>query len=161
MKFPTTSGWWEEQRSFMLISYVGVLGLVWVVATMILSCFEDDKKLVKLSLTATNFIHFVSTLIYLHWLKGACTNDQGDLDHLTVWEQIEATPGTGTLRLILRLIPTLLCYIACWDAGWGDAQAMCTINVIIWSLAMLGKMPFMNGVRILGINRHPVIDDEN
>jgi hypothetical protein len=131
-----------------------LLLVVGLVVTMALAPWDTDSINMKISGTVTNFIHFVVTLIYFHWLKGGTHEDQGDLDHLTLWEQLEGTEGTGTVRFVLRLTPTLLCYVACIEAGWGRAKGLCTFNVFIWSLTMLGKMPFMNGVRIFGINKH-------
>ena len=73
-----------------------------------------------------------------------------------------ATPGTTNLRIALRIVPTALCYLACIEAeaGWEDRRAVCTTNVVVWYLTLLGKMPFMNGVRLFGINAHPVIGQE-
>jgi hypothetical protein len=153
-----SGSWWQHQQGFLLVSYVIVVLVVGLIVTMALAPLSNDSINVKLSGTVTNFLHFIVTLIYFHWLKGGTHEDQGELDHLTLWEQLEATPGTGTLRFVLRLTPTLLCYIACIEAGWGQAKGLCSVNVGIWSLTMLGKMPFMNGVRIFGINKHPVID---
>lgn len=155
-----TGTWWEHQQGFLLVSYIIVLIVVGLVVTMALAPWDNANINLKLSGTVTNFIHFAFTLIYFHWLKGGTHEDQGDLDHLTLWEQLEGTPGTGTTRFVLRLTPTLLCYLACIEAGWGEAQILCSVNVGIWSLTMLPKMPFMNGVRLFGINRHPVIDDQ-
>ena len=152
--------WWEHQQGFLLVSYVALVLVAGLIITMALAPWDNDNFSLKLSGTVTNFLHFAITLIYFHWLKGGTHEDQGDLDHLTLWEQLEATPGTGTVRFVLRVTPTFLCYVACIEAGWGQAQSLCSLNVGIWSLCMLPKMPFMNGVRIFGINRHPVIDSQ-
>jgi ORMDL family len=136
--------WWEHQQWFMFVAYVIVLTIVWVYTTMT----------VMLSWTVTNVLHFSVTLIYLHWMKGGTHEDQGDLDHLTLWEQIEATPHTGSLRLALRLVPTFVCYMACREAGFSEGPILCALNLAVWYLTLLGKMPWMNGVRIFGINSH-------
>ena len=144
----TAGSWWEHQQWFMFLAYLIVLVAVWVFVTMTFS-FPG---------TVTNVIHFFVTLAYLHWLKGGTHEDQGDLDHLTLWEQIEATPNTGTLRLALRLVPTLICYMACAEQGFSFWN--CALNIVVWYLTLLGKMPWMNGVRIFGINAH-ITDKED
>jgi hypothetical protein len=131
-----------------------VMVLVGLVVAMAVS--SAPGSVARMTFTVTNCIHFAATLIYLHWMKGSCGEDQGDLEHMTLWEQIEATPNTGWLRLGLRLVPTGLCWCACVEAGWELKE--CIFNVIVWYLTLLGKFPFMNGRRILGINAHPVID---
>ncbi|CAB9507967.1 ORM1-like protein 3 [Seminavis robusta] len=146
--------WWENQQRHMFLAYVIVLFFVGLSVEMIVSGLVEDISVRKASMTVTNLIHFSVTLIYLHWMKGGTHEDQGDLDHLTLWEQIEATPNTGGLRLALRIVPTVLCYMACLWAGFTDGPRLCIINLIIWYLTLLGKMPWMNGVRIFGINSH-------
>ena len=38
-------------------------------------------------------------------------------------------------------------------------QEYVLVNVTVWAVVMLPKMPFMNGVRLFGINRTIGIDD--
>jgi ORMDL family len=143
-------GWLEHQQWFMFVAYVIVLTIVWVFTTMT----------VPLSWTVTNVMHFLVTLIYLHWLKGGFNEDQGDLDHMTLWEQIDAIPHTGGLRLALRLVPTFVCYMACLEAGFTEGFYICVLNGAVWYLTLLGKMRWMNGVRIFGINSN-ITDKEH
>jgi hypothetical protein len=152
----SAGGWWEEHQLYMFAAYFVVLWLVALVVTMAVS--PADGALANKSLTVTNFIHFAITLINLHWMKGGCGEDQGDLEHMTLWEQIEATPHTGWLRFGLRVVPILICWSACTQAGWESKE--CSFNALVLYLTLLGKFPFMNGVRLLGINAHPVIDKE-
>ncbi|KAL7528194.1 hypothetical protein ACHAXR_002320 [Thalassiosira sp. AJA248-18] len=87
----------------------------------------------------------------------------------TVHTNMES-PGRGSLREsmtcaikklrsrdVLCVIPTLLAHASCHVAKYEFEYAM--INVGVWAVVMLPKMPFMNGVRILGINRTAGIDD--
>ena len=55
------------------------------------------------------------------------------------------------------VVPTLLAHASCHVAGYQSEYVL--INVGVWAMVMLPKMPFMNGVRILGINRTAGIDD--
>jgi len=76
---------------------------------------------------------------------------------LTLWEQLEATQDSRSLREALMVVPCILCWVACHVADYD--KATCTLNVIFWMITMLGKLPFMNGVRLFGINRTAGIDD--
>ena len=60
-------------------------------------------------------------------------------------------------RDVLCVIPTLLAHASCHVAKYEFEYVV--INVGLWAVIMLPKMPFMNGVRILGINRTAGIDD--
>lgn len=134
--------------------------------------------------TLTNIVHMLVTLIYLHWIKGNPADymdgTQGEMNAMTLWEQIVSAPSvhssyssskdmlrkghvmmdgsaTGSGRDILVVIPTLLTLASCYVANFDSSFAI--PNVVVWSVVMLPKMPFMNGVRILGINRTIGIDD--
>ena len=113
---------------------------------------------------------------------------QGEMNAMTCWEQIvskpsihlhktttkavpkpESSPGRSVResatcaikklrsRDVLCVVPTLLAHASCHVAKYQFEY--CAINVGVWAVVMLPKMPFMNGVRILGINRTAGIDD--
>lgn len=150
---------WEANKWSLFVCYViGVIGMG-VVVMMMVSLVDS-----KLGGTVTNVLHFFVTLYYLHWAKGGLHEDSGELDHLTLWEQIDATPRCANLRLGLRVVPTVLCYLACleagWNVGWKDAWFVCSVNVVAWGFGQLGKMPFMNGRRLWGINANPLLEKE-
>mmetsp|Transcript_35604 Transcript_35604/g.75038 ORF Transcript_35604/g.75038 Transcript_35604/m.75038 type:complete len:342 (+) Transcript_35604:109-1134(+) len=60
-------------------------------------------------------------------------------------------------RDVLCVLPTLLAHSACHVANYEFEYV--AINIGMWAVLMLPKLPFMNGVRILGINRTTGIDD--
>jgi hypothetical protein len=96
-------------------------------------------------------------LIYLHWLKGSLFDDQGEMAAMTLWEQLEGRSNTVVVKRTLTVVPTLLCYAACHFSGYsGD---VCLFNIFLWSIHVVAKLPFMNGIRIFGINRTTGIDD--
>jgi hypothetical protein len=111
------------------------------------------------SFTCTHVAHFIVTIIYLHWIKG-CPDfyEQGEMNAMTLWEQLESTSGTFVVKRALLIIPTLLCYAACHFANYDPLLS--AGNIVVWIISILAKMPFMNGVRILGINRTTGIDDD-
>ena len=112
------------------------------------------------SWTITHAIHCLVTLLYLHWLKGSyLLDEQGELNAMTVWEQLEATSESSThMRRILLVVPTCLAYMACLSSKF--QPSICTINIIFWSISMFAKLPQMNGVRLFGINCTAGIDDD-
>jgi len=117
------------------------------------------------SWTLTNAVHLLVTMVYIHWLKGSflLVDEQGELNAMTAWEQLEAVPDQGDsaavahVKSALLTVPTLLTYVAC--VGCHFDPVTCGLNVLLWSIAMLAKLPWMNGVRIFGINRTAGIDD--
>jgi ORMDL family len=153
----TSLSWWSRHQANINLSYVLGTFLLEMFVGMVLTTF--DEGLAKMSFTVTNVIHFFAHLVYLHWLKGGYGELQGDLEAMTLWEQIEATPGTGSLRLLLRFVPTVLCYCACIAVNW--EWKMSFFNGLVWVLTELGKLPWMNGVRIFKINAHPVIGKDD
>jgi hypothetical protein len=136
--------------------FLGVyLTLVLAVQLLSLTVMSDMRH----SWTVTNAIHFVFTLIYVHWLKGSLYDEQGEMNALTVWEQLEATQGTKPVRQVLLIVPTVLTYTACLSAQY-DTKVV-SANIVLWIVAIAAKLPFMNGVRIFGINRTAGIDDND
>jgi hypothetical protein len=120
--------------------------------------------------TLTNALHFGCTLAYLHFCKGAPNDTQGDVRAFTVWEQLQAqqqlassstsTTSTSLLALIqvLWIVPTALAYGACHARAY-EPRA-CALNLTLWCVLMVAKLPCMNGIRLFGINKTPGIDDD-
>ena len=112
------------------------------------------------SWTITNGLHCLLTLLCLHWFKGsALIDEQGELNAMTIWEQLEATcESTTYMRRTFIIMPIGLAYIACLVNKFEPTT--CTINLIFLSIIMFAKLPQMIGVRLFGINRTAGIDDE-
>jgi ORMDL family len=112
------------------------------------------------SWTITNGLHCLLTILSLHWFKGsALIDEQGELNGMTIWEQLEATcESTTYMRRTFIIMPIVLAYIACLVNKFQPTT--CTINLIFLSITMIAKLPQMNGVRLFGINRTAGIDDE-
>jgi hypothetical protein len=131
------------------------LTLVLAVQLLSLTVMSDMRS----TWTVTNAIHLMITLVYVHWLKGCLYDEQGEMNALTVWEQLEATQGTKPVRQVLLIVPTVLTYTACWAAQYHAHTSL--LNIVLWLVAIAAKLPFMNGVRIFGINRTAGIDDND
>ena len=72
-------------------------------------------------------------------------------------ESLTSAIKTLRSRDVLCVVPTLLAHASCHIANYEYQYVV--VNVGVWAVVMLPKMPFMNGVRILGINRTAGIDD--
>jgi hypothetical protein len=121
-----------------------------------------------ISWTVTNVAHGFITMLYLHWIKGSpnfCdVSGSGAMNGLTTWEQLyhpgyvaENNKRFSDSKLVLLVVPTILCYVGCAFSSYD--RTCCVINVIVWVICIIAKMPFMHGVRILGINSTVGIDD--
>jgi hypothetical protein len=55
------------------------------------------------------------------------------------------------------LVPTVLTWVACYAADYKPFHII--VNVSIFLICIIAKMPQMHGVRILGINSTPGIDN--
>uniref|UniRef100_A0A6U1R7F7 ORM1-like protein 3 n=1 Tax=Cyclophora tenuis TaxID=216820 RepID=A0A6U1R7F7_CYCTE len=109
--------------------------------------------------TAVHTIHFFAGMVYMHWIKGSPNfYEQGEMNAMTFWEQLQSTQGTANAQRALLVVPTLLCYAACHFANYDFEISVW--NIVLWAVAVLCKLPFMNGVRVLGINRTTGIDDD-
>lgn len=135
---------------FLVIVYATVIGIVHVLAMLAV----DN---VSTAPTLTNVGHGILSLAYIHWLKGSLYDAQGVLSGLTVWEQLEAASAVH-LQSVLLVVPTLLTYLACHCCDYDPLLS--SINIVVWLVLMLAKLPQMIGVRLFGINRTPGIDDE-
>jgi hypothetical protein len=148
--------WLEEGGLLLLILYIGGIGVFQVLALAAVD-YTSSYPL-EWTWTITSVMHCLITLVYLHWIKGSLFDEQGEMAALTLWEQLEGRPKNAMLKRILTLIPTLLCYAACHFSHY-DLE-LCAVNGFVWVICILGKLPFMNGVRIFGINQTTGIDDE-
>jgi hypothetical protein len=189
--------WIAEGGPSLLLFY---LLLILVVLLTFLAFVPEPK----LAWTLTNLAHAISTMVYLHWIKGNPADymdgTQGEMNAMTCWEQIVSKPAiyhldtrartfsessadSGNLitypsssssslglrqrlslairklrsRDVLCVVPTLLAHASCHVAKYQSEYVL--VNVGVWSVVMLPKMPFMNGVRLFGINRTTGIDD--
>ena len=99
----------------------------------------------------TNVIHGVATFVFFHWIKG-CPDEstQGEYNALTLYEQIDAgIPWTNTKKFLM-LVPALVCWISCHTAQYKPNYVI--INMGIFIICLIAKVPEMHRVRIFGIN---------
>lgn len=146
--------WITHGGNGLLFTYIVVLGIFEFVSMSYLPF--------TLSWTATNVMHGFLTFVYLHWIKGSPNfYDQNEMSGMTVWEQLDgAEPAYTPKKRVAMVIPSVLCYLACHFVDYDLTYT--AYNVACWLvLCIIPKMPFMHGVRLLGINRTAGIDDES
>ena len=149
---------WLEQGGILLAGlYLGGILVFCMVASVVLETLDCNHD--GYSWTLTNGVHMVLTLVYLHWIKGSLFDEQGDLNMLTLWEQLEGRPHNSWRKRFLTVIPTLLCYAACQASNY-QPLSLLLVNGSMWAVCVVAKLPMMNGVRIFGINSTTGIDDE-
>eukprot|EP00619_Florenciella_sp_RCC1007_P010213 CAMPEP_0205908238 /NCGR_PEP_ID=MMETSP1325-20131115/3072_1 /ASSEMBLY_ACC=CAM_ASM_000708 /TAXON_ID=236786 /ORGANISM="Florenciella sp., Strain RCC1007" /LENGTH=118 /DNA_ID=CAMNT_0053274409 /DNA_START=30 /DNA_END=386 /DNA_ORIENTATION=- len=106
----------------------------------------------------TSVIHFVLTFSALHWIKGSPDfYDQGTFNGLTAWEQLDGGEHYTFTKKFLMLVPTVLTLLTLYNAEYSRDALM--INIPLWLLLMIAKMPSMHRVRVLRVNSTPGIDD--
>ena len=169
--------WITNGGPTLLVTYISILAVI----TFTFLAFVNAK----VAWTLANASHAMVSLCYLHWIKGNPADyfdgTQGEMNYMTLWEQIVSKPSIhlhakptaspprsleGSLtraikklrsRDVLCVIPTLLAQLSCHAAKYQTEYVV--INVGVWSVVMIPKLPFMNGVRLFGINRTAGIDD--
>ena len=107
--------------------------------------------------TVTNVVHTVSTFIFFHWIKGSPEDAQGDYSALTLYEQIDAGVPYTTTKKFLMTIPAILCWMSCHTADYKVSVNI--VNVGMFCICLIPKVPEMHIVRLFGVNRSTGIDD--
>jgi hypothetical protein len=109
--------------------------------------------------TVTNMIHGVTTFLIFHWVKG-CPDEstQGAYNGLTLYEQMDAgTPWTITKKFFM-LVPTVITLLACAAASYEPVYVV--VNLSVFLILIIAKIPEMHRVRIFGINSTEGIDSK-
>jgi hypothetical protein len=136
---------------FTKVAYVIIVFLTWFIFHISEFFTAEDCW------TVTNTVHGVITFVLFHWIKG-CPDDstQGEYNGFTLYEQLDAgTPWTSSKKFMM-LIPSLITWMACHIANYKPFHVI--INVCIFMICIIAKIPQMHRVRIFGINSTPGID---
>tara|TARA_B110000090_G_C13209851_1_gene380405 strand:- start:112 stop:684 length:573 start_codon:yes stop_codon:yes gene_type:complete len=108
--------------------------------------------------TVTNVIHAVATLTFFHWMKGNPDDtSQGDYNGFTLYEQLDAGAAYTTTKKFLMIIPALLCWLSCHLKNYNKSDVV--VNLGMFLLCIIPKVPEMHQVRLFGVNSTPGIDD--
>lgn len=136
---------------FLNIIYIIAILVCWglLVSTRLLSTAE--------CWTATNVIHGVVTFVLLHWIKG-CPDEstQGVYNDQTLYEQIDAGVPYTQKKKFLMLIPAILTWVSCHVSDYQPIYLI--VNVGLFAILIIAKIPEMHKVRLFGINATLGID---
>jgi len=104
------------------------------------------------------FLHNVISFILFHWIKGVPFGDfhkvQGKYDKLTLWEQLDnGVQYTTTRKFFTAELIILYLWVLHISVVNGYGTGVFVLNTATFIPCLLGKMPLMNKVRILGINK--------
>jgi hypothetical protein len=107
--------------------------------------------------TVLNVIHGVTTFVFFHWIKGSHSDAQGIYSGLTMYEQIDGGIPYTMTKKFLMVIPAYICWMACHVSNYKPVVNI--VNVGMFLLSIIPKVPEMHGVRIFGLNSTSGIDD--
>ncbi|CAM9233019.1 unnamed protein product [Phaeothamnion confervicola] len=99
-----------------------------------------------------------ATFSFFHWIKGSPDEfSQGEWNGLTFWEQLDAgLPWTPTKKFLM-LVPAILCLIPSVLTDYDPWYL--AVNVPVFVVLVVGKLPIMHRVRIMSINTTAGVDD--
>eukprot|EP00594_Rhizosolenia_setigera_P011962 CAMPEP_0178972298 /NCGR_PEP_ID=MMETSP0789-20121207/20913_1 /TAXON_ID=3005 /ORGANISM="Rhizosolenia setigera, Strain CCMP 1694" /LENGTH=222 /DNA_ID=CAMNT_0020659685 /DNA_START=128 /DNA_END=796 /DNA_ORIENTATION=+ len=151
---------WLHGGFYLLLFYVSVVVMIQLVLMALV-----PFKYYHLTWTMTAVIHGILSMVILHWIKGSPgeIDAHGEMNAMTLWEQMDSDTFDETRYIsqkqALVTVPTLLCLLA---LNFGSfVPNLCLVNMVVWTICVIPKLPFMTGVRILGMNRTAGIDDMN
>eukprot|EP01084_Bolivina_argentea_P139941 246123_1 len=142
---------WLQHPSTWIV-YVVFCGIMFLVLHL------TQLFTVQESTTLLNVIHGMVTFVFFHWIKGTPDEfTQGDWNGLTLWEQLDAgLPWTSTKKFLI-IVPAVLLFVALACSDYKPFYVI--INLPVFILLEIAKMPAMHRVRILSINSTAGIDD--
>mmetsp|Transcript_20114 Transcript_20114/g.56551 ORF Transcript_20114/g.56551 Transcript_20114/m.56551 type:complete len:171 (+) Transcript_20114:87-599(+) len=102
--------------------------------------------------------HNIITFVLFHWVKGVPFSDiykvQGKYDKLTLWEQLDnGVQYSSTRKFFTAELIILYLFVLHLSIENGYGVLVFIVNTATFLPCMIGKLPFMNRVRILGINK--------
>ena len=103
------------------------------------------------SWTLTNLSYNALTFWVLHLQRGVPYEfNQGAYDHLTLWEQIDSEAQFTPTKKHLTITPIILFLISTHYSNF-TIPLFC-VNIVSLIVVLVGKIPSMHKVRLLGIN---------
>jgi len=100
-----------------------------------------------------NMSHSAATFVLFHWLKGSPFDDKHKLVYYTFWEQIDHGVQWTPTRKFLMVVPVLIYALTVNCSRIWVKEPLFIANTVAFALALIPKMPFMNHVRLLDINK--------
>jgi hypothetical protein len=107
------------------------------------------------SWTMTNLFYNMASFIIFHWLVGTpfedIVQDEQQSKYLTLWEQIDRGEQYTPTKKFLTTLPIVLFLLSVHYSNY-DLVTF-SVNFLSVSVNLIGKMPFMDKVRLFGINK--------
>ena len=149
-ELPQNQNTWflRESGTGFWYAYVGSLGVIWVLLGGVVGF--------GLAGTWLHLGHAAVTMWLLHWMKGSPLEGDahniydGDYSAQTFWEQIDDGKQYTNTRKAFSAVAVALYLLATNSIALSEQPA--PLNLAAFFAIMLAKMPFMHGVRILGVN---------
>ncbi|KAI9218563.1 ORMDL family-domain-containing protein [Blastocladiella britannica] len=105
----------------------------------------------ELAWTLTNLSFNTVTFFMFHWMIGTPFDfNQGACDGMTLWEQIDNEVQFTPAKKFYTALPIVLFLVSTHYTHY-DASTF-LLNVLVLMIVLIGKLPEMHRVRILGIN---------
>ncbi|KAJ3192628.1 hypothetical protein HK101_006208 [Irineochytrium annulatum] len=102
--------------------------------------------------TLTNLIYNTATFFMFHWVIGTPFDvNQGEYGGQTLWEQIDNGAQFTPTKKYLTMVPIVLFLLSTHFTHYDSITFM--INLTSLVIVLIGKLPSMHNVRILGINK--------
>eukprot|EP00695_Tsukubamonas_globosa_P003397 TRINITY_DN610_c0_g1_i1.p1 TRINITY_DN610_c0_g1~~TRINITY_DN610_c0_g1_i1.p1 ORF type:complete len:160 (-),score=23.33 TRINITY_DN610_c0_g1_i1:99-578(-) len=142
---PNTS--WVPQTKVVWIFYIIALFISRAIVGALFSTTSAHAW------TVVNVAHAFCSFYLLHWIKGVPiegSDSQGKYDKLTFFEQIDQQRQFTTTKKFLLAVPVGLYILTLYKIG--NDPFLLILNTAASAVVIIGKLPFMHRVRILGIN---------
>jgi len=103
--------------------------------------------------TIVNITHAIVTFFLMHWRKGSATSidDDGASEVTTFWEALDCGMQYTPTKKFFTIVPIMLFLVASYEHEWKKRYFF--VNIVALSLSVIPKMTFMDGIRLLGINK--------
>jgi len=103
--------------------------------------------------TIVNITHAFVTFFLMHWRKGSADsiNDDGVSEVATFWELLDSGMQYTPTKKFFTIVPVILFLAASYEHEWKKRYFF--VNCVALTLSIVPKMTFMDGIRLLGINK--------
>lgn len=131
---------WLDDRGFW-VWYVILVFVLRFFVTATCWVLASSQWANKYGYSCVHIAHAVVTFILIHAVKGTpfwSSEDQGQYDNDTFWEQIDHGRQNTWNRKLFTIIPVVLFLAACYEAHW--AQNATIVNLVFLAVEVLPKL---------------------
>ncbi|XP_022221164.1 ORM1-like protein [Drosophila obscura] len=144
---PNPNSSWLSARGFWLAYFLGLLSIHLILLSL-------PFVSISWAWTATNLIHNLAHLYFLHIIKGApwLSIENDPSRRWTHWEQIDDGIQMTTTRKFLTAVPIVLFLLTCLYTR--NSTEHFIANFVSLVVVTLPKLPQFHGVRLFNINKY-------